>query len=325
MATRIKTFRPQSRPQSCTALAIKVALHEFGISTYSGLDGGEISLWQQLKRSSTTGEEEILPHAAVTYLQSRGCTVQVIEDPAHTVPLSGRARADYIQYTTGLTSHGIVPQYRPLDLTKDFLNDARVFIIVGFIGAPTRGGPPKLLTHTVLCRNEGGMYWILNPDGGTDKAYSLSEIQAFLANTNLISPVKPEFASKKTYIYIGISYRATYAGAPGTTTDGDMSVWIPGEANPPYDRYLHGTLVYRGQNEQQFKRDLELIATAAARRSARKNLRVLIFGPKQDLEKISKWTESTIVNLNRSGYEFRISRVLFEHGTQQVRFYDVLH
>ena len=322
MATRIKSFRPQSRPQSCTALAIKVALHEFGISTYSGLDGGEVSLWQQLKRSSTTGDEEILPHAAVTYLQSRGCKVEVIEDPAHTVPLSGRARADYIQYMTGLASHGIVPQNRPLDLTKDFLNDARVFIIVGFIGAPTRGGPPKLLTHTVLCRKEEGMYWTLNPDGGTDKAYSISEVQAFLANTNLISPVKPEFASKKTYIYTGICYRATYAEAPGKMHDGDDPVWIPGEANPPYDRLLQGTLVYRGQNEQQFKRDLELIATGAARRSAHKNLRVFIFGPKGDLEQILKWTESAIVNLNRSGYEFRISRGSFEHGMKQVRFYD---
>jgi hypothetical protein len=322
MATRIKSFRPQSRPQSCTALAIKVALHEFGISTYSGTDGGEISLWQQLKRSSTSGEEEILPHAAVKYLQSRGCTVEVIEDPAHTVPLSGRARADYIQYTTGLTSHGIVPQTRPLDLTKDFLDDARVFIIVGFIGAPTRGGPPKLLTHTVLCRKEEGMYWTLNPDGGTDKAYSLSEVQAFLANTNLISPVKPEFASKKIYIYTGITYRATYTATPGATIGVDDAVWIPGEANPPYDRFLQGTLVYRGQNEQQFKRDLELIATGAARRSAHKNLKVLIFGPQRDLEQISKWTEAAIKNLNRSGYEFRIGRAFFEHGTKQVRFYD---
>jgi hypothetical protein len=322
MATRIKSFRPQARPQSCTALAIKVALHELGISAYPGLDGGELSLWQQLKRSSRTGDEDIMPHAAVTYLQSRGCTVEVIEDPAHTLLLSGRARSDYIQYTTGLTSHGIVPHNRPLDLTKDFADDARVFIIVGFIGAPTRGGPPKLLTHTVLCRKEGGMYWTLNPDGGTDKAYSLSEVQAFLANTNLIAPVKPEFASKKTYIYTGINYRATSAAAPGATPSADDSVWVPGEANPPYERLLQGTLVYRGQSEHQFKRDLEFIATAAARRSTHKNLRVIIFGPKSDLEQISKWTESTIANLNRSGYEFRISRAFFEHGLKQVRFYD---
>ena len=40
----------------------------------------------------------------------------------------------------------------------------------------------------------------------------------------------------------------------------DESVWAPGEANPPYDRLLQGTLTYRGQSEEQFKRELEAVA-----------------------------------------------------------------
>ena len=104
----------------------------------------------------------------------------------------------------------------------------------------------------------------------------------------------------------------------------DESVWAPGEANPPYDRLLQGTLTYRGQREEQFKRELEAVAVEAARKSTRKDLRVFIFGPIEQLDEIIKWTESTIRSLNRFGYEFRIRRAFFNAGTQQVRFYDHL-
>ena len=324
MAKRITRFNQQHHPQSCTALAIKIALHEFGIATYSGLAGGEISLWQELKRGATSGEEEILPHSAIMNLRARGCTVELIEDKVRTAPLSLHAPTDYGQYSTGLSTNGIVAQNRALDPAGDFLNDARVFMIVGFLGRATPFGPPKLLTHTVLCRLDGGMYWALNPDGGTDKAYTLSEFQTFLANTSPMLPVKPEFASKTSYTYTGISYRATYYHAPVVSSVIAESVWAPGEANPPYDRLLQGTLVYRGQSEEQFKRELEVVAVGAVRKSKVKNLRVLIFGPRGELNEITKWTESTIVALNRSGYDFRISRVFFDHGTKQVRFYDHL-
>ncbi len=112
MATRITAFKAQKKPQSCTALAIKVTLHELGVSTYSGIDGGELALWEQLKRSNTIGEEEILPHAAILYLQSRGCTVELIEDKFRTAPLSLKAPDDYLQYTKGLSTNGIVAQFR---------------------------------------------------------------------------------------------------------------------------------------------------------------------------------------------------------------------
>jgi hypothetical protein len=323
MATRITTFKAQKKPQSCTAIAIKVTLHELGVSTYSGIDGGELALWEQLKRSNTIGEEEIMPHAAILYLQSRGCTVELIEDKIRTAPLSLNAPGDYSQYTTGLSTNGIVAQNRALDPANDFLNAARVFVIVGFLGRATVAGPLKLLTHTVLCRLHGGSYWTLNPDGATDKAYSLGEVQTFLAHANPMAPVKPEFASKKCYTYTGIAYRVTF-GRPVQPVQAEESVWAPGEANPPYDRLLKAKCTFRGQTEQQFKRELEVLAAGAVRKSKQNNLRVLIFGPRGELDEITKWTEATVIALNRSGYQFRISRVFFDHGTKQVRFYDHL-
>ncbi|HET9376151.1 MAG TPA: M91 family zinc metallopeptidase [Chthoniobacterales bacterium] len=110
----------------------------------------------------------------------------------------------------------------------------------------------------------------------------------------------------------------------------DDLVWAPGQANPPYDRLLRGKLTYKGQSEEQFKILLEAIAVKAAinpkdNKRMDKNLRVLIFGPREQLDEIIKWTESTIRSLNnRFGYEFRISRVFFDAAEQQVRFYDHL-
>jgi Effector protein len=105
----------------------------------------------------------------------------------------------------------------------------------------------------------------------------------------------------------------------------DESIWAPGEANPPYDRLLQGTLTYRSQSEEQFTRELEGVAVGAARKSTRKSLRVLIFGPRDDsMTEVIKWTETTIGTLNRLGYEFRISRTFFDAGTIQVRLYDHL-
>ncbi len=202
MARRITSFRKQAAPQSCTALAIKCTLHEFGLGTYSGVAGGELTLWNELKRGSTAGEEEILPHAAIACLRSRGCTVELIQDPARVKPLKLHAPKDYSDYKSGLASKGIVPRKRPLDLDADFADDARVFMIVGFISLALR----KLATHTILCRREGAEYWALNPDGATDKAYTRIEMESFLAHANPLL-TGPEFASKDIYVYTGIAFR----------------------------------------------------------------------------------------------------------------------
>jgi hypothetical protein len=104
----------------------------------------------------------------------------------------------------------------------------------------------------------------------------------------------------------------------------DESVWAPGESNPPYQRLLQGSFTYRDHSEETFRRELEVVALEAARKSGQKDLRVFIFGPIKQLSQTIKWTESTIVALNRIGYQFRIRRSFFDAGTQQVRFYDHL-
>lgn len=204
MRPRIRQFHKQAEPQSCTALAIRCALHEFGVSTFSGTDGGELPLWNELKRGSKKGEEEILPHAAIQYLQERGLAVTMVEDMVRTRPLAQMAPKDYGDYLVGLKMIGVVPEDRAIDLDADFDKDARVFMIVGFIDM----GLGKLATHTILCRKEGAHYWALNPDGGTDKAYDRSDLISFLAVADPTIDPKPEFASKSFYIYTGLSYVA---------------------------------------------------------------------------------------------------------------------
>jgi hypothetical protein len=103
------------------------------------------------------------------------------------------------------------------------------------------------------------------------------------------------------------------------------AAWAPGEANPPYERLLQGTLEYRNQSEQQFRRQLQDVAVKAANKISQKDLRVLIFGPRNDPKtEVKKWTETTIRALNAQGYKFQISRTFFDAGAVQVRFYDHL-
>ena len=103
------------------------------------------------------------------------------------------------------------------------------------------------------------------------------------------------------------------------------SVWAPGEANPPYERLLQGTLEYRNQSEQEFRRQLREVAVKAAPKISQKDLRVLVFGPRNDRRTdVINWTQMTIRALNASGHKFQISRVFFDAGKIEVRFYDYL-
>jgi len=107
--------------------------------------------------------------------------------------------------------------------------------------------------------------------------------------------------------------------------DRDPAVWVPGEANPPYDRLLQGTVEYRDQSEQEFRRQLQEVAVKAASKISQNDLRVFIFGPRNDPKtNVIKWTQMAIRTLNASGYKFQISRGFFDAGKIQVRFYDHL-
>jgi hypothetical protein len=156
----------------------------------------EMQIWGQIKRSAVVGEEEIMPSAAVSYLQTKGLLAEVCQDKSITGSLKKLAPVDYQQYKTGLKSASIVRQAK-LDPTTAFNKDARVFQIVGFMG---KG---KLMTHTILLRKDQGKIWAMNPDGATDTEYSESEVGNFLAGQT--SPVS--FAGK-AYLCAGIAYRA---------------------------------------------------------------------------------------------------------------------
>lgn len=187
----------QTHPQSCTAVAIMVTLAELGLIPQTDVASTlEMQIWGQIKRSAVVGEEEIMPSAAVSYLQGKGMLAEVCQNKSITDGLKQFAPTDYKQYKSGLKGANIVRQAK-LDPTTAFNNDARVFQIVGFMGTG------KLMTHTILMRKDQGKIWAMNPDGATDTEYSESEIGNFLAGQqNSVN-----FAGK-AYLCAGIAYRA---------------------------------------------------------------------------------------------------------------------
>jgi hypothetical protein len=101
----------------------------------------------------------------------------------------------------------------------------------------------------------------------------------------------------------------------------DDSVWQPGEANPPYDRLLLSRLEYKlPMGEALFRVNV----VSAARRAGKFKARVILFGPPGSRSDVARWTASEMKKLNREGYELKISRVMFEAGNIEVRFYDFL-
>lgn len=193
---RVTKVHEQDHPQSCNALAILVALAELGRGKYGGNKGEEATLHSVLKRSSVSGEEEIMPYRTVEYLKYRkGLDTVVIEDQTRTAGLKAMAADMYKDCMDGLKAIRSSPVLRALDLASDFGKDARVFLIVGFID---KG---KLMTHTILARLDGPTYYVLNPDGGTDTPYTLGDMKTFLG----ASPASPQSFAGRNYIYTGIA------------------------------------------------------------------------------------------------------------------------
>lgn len=186
----------QTHGQSCTAVAMMITLAELGLIPDTDINQTtEMAYWGTAKRSSTVGEEEILPSAAIQLLISKGAKTEAYEDTGLTAGLKAYAPTDYAQYETGLSTAKIVRQGK-LDPATAFNDNARSFLIVGFMSAT------KLMTHTVLMRKEGNQISVMNPDGGSETSYSSGEIISFLAGQN--APVT--FAGLP-YLYTGIAYR----------------------------------------------------------------------------------------------------------------------
>lgn len=159
----------------------------------------EMGIWGNCKRSDTVGEEEIFPSSAMLSVRSKGALAEIYEDKTITAALKQFAPVDYGQYKSGLKSSGITRNGK-LDLSSAFQNEARVFIIVGFMDMGHSG--PKLMTHTVLARKDQGSIWVMNPDGKSDTQYSEGEITTFLNGQQA-----PTAFAGKSYLATGIAIR----------------------------------------------------------------------------------------------------------------------
>jgi hypothetical protein len=120
---------------------------------------------------------------------------ELFEDTSLTAALKHHAAADYGQYEGALISANITRQGK-LNLGTAFSDDARVFLIVGFMSKA------KLMTHAVLMRKDGGQIYVMNSDGPSDTPYSDSAIGGFLAGQT----AQVAFAGKQ-YMFTGIAYR----------------------------------------------------------------------------------------------------------------------
>jgi hypothetical protein len=160
-----------------------------------------LTLHNKLKRSATPGEEEIMPHEAAETLREYGLQMTVIQDKGRTTALKASVATMYKAYKSGLKDIGLGRALRPFDL-NDFADNARLFLIVGFT-------PSGLKLRTVLARLDGGTYYVMNPDGGTDTAYTGTDLSSFLNAPIMKTPTMPNplpFAGLgKDYIYTGIA------------------------------------------------------------------------------------------------------------------------
>ncbi len=187
----------QTEEQSCTAAAIMVTLAELGKIAATDIDQNrEMRIWGQTKRGNVQGQEEVMPHSAIDCLCSYGLHTELHQNKQITAVLKHAAATDYAEYKQGLQRYQI-PRSGALNITTAFANDARVFLIVGFMSGLA------LKTHTVLVRRDQGSLWVMNPDGGTDTQYSDAEVLLFISGQN--APV--HFAGRN-YLCAGIAYRA---------------------------------------------------------------------------------------------------------------------
>ena len=187
----------QTEEQSCTAAAIMVTLAELGKIASTDIDQTrEMRIWEQTKRGTVQGKEEVMPHNGIDCLCSYGLHTELHENNQITAVLKHAAAADYAEYERGL-QHYQITRSGAVNITTAFANDARVFLIVGFMSGQ------DLKTHTVLMRRDQGSLWVMNPDGGTDTQYTDAEVLQFTSGQTAPVP----FAGRD-YLCAGIAYRA---------------------------------------------------------------------------------------------------------------------
>jgi hypothetical protein len=154
----------QSDPKSCGAACIMSCLAELaGHSFAVGANVEEMKIHRQIweRRADVS-----LASKVAAYLYAHKLRLQLIEDKDRTdVIRASSAAFDLIYRTYKIDVRGsAVARFRRRGgnafTAADFDDDARLMFLAMVVGSTG--------THWLLARRDGGDFWVMNPDGGSD-------------------------------------------------------------------------------------------------------------------------------------------------------------
>ena|SRR5262249_29192747 len=190
----------QSGQMSCGAACIAVALDELGIGNFKSDQATENAIYPQIWR---TANGESAPALIDKYLnQQAGIRAWIMENPVRTAALMIGSRGAlfeaWLEYSGELWTKSAWRYPRGL-LEKDFNYDARIMLVSIIANSG--------LMHYILARRDGGHYYVMNPDGGSDN-------QSDDIFTGYIDSYNPKTIGGVSYIYTGICVWIAPAATP---------------------------------------------------------------------------------------------------------------
>jgi hypothetical protein len=154
----------QSNPKSCGAACIMTCLAELGGHSFAvGADIEEMKIHRQIweRRADVS-----LASKAAAFFYAHKLRLQLIEDKDKTDAIRASSPAFglvYRKYKIDVRG-SVVARFRRRGANAftaaDFDDDARLMFIAMV------AGPPGI--HWLLARRDGGDFWVMNPDGGSD-------------------------------------------------------------------------------------------------------------------------------------------------------------
>lgn len=154
----------QSDPKSCGAACIMSCLAELaGHNVAAGAQVQEMTIHRQIWESRA---DVSLASKVAAYLYAHNLRLQLIEDKDRTDLIRASSAAfDLVYRKYKIDVRGsAVARFRRRGgnafTAADFDDDARLMFIAIFAGSPG--------THWLLARRDGGDFWVMNPDGGSD-------------------------------------------------------------------------------------------------------------------------------------------------------------
>src|SRR5262249_37417975 len=142
--------------------------------------------------------DESLISKMVAELRKHGLNAQLIEDVDRTGIFKGQPAfsTPYNDYRTDVTNARLVIETRkspdPFS-ADDFRESARIMLVVIILGQD--------LTHWVLARREGGKFYVMNPDPGTN--VEMVDLLAWMNG----SPLDVKDVCGVKYLFAGIILR----------------------------------------------------------------------------------------------------------------------